>query len=275
MAQQGDFSMHSLFSAIASTVLAGFVIWQVVKMHRDYPRLKQAVAQGDPAARTRFYARGLWFEWVSALLALVALGFDKTKLMAAVLQMEDTAFGHWVSSQSLVAKPAMAGLGAGLIIGLVGQSIVRLRARVRAPAPAANEVKPWFRKLVPDFTALVPATPRERLVFAALAVSAGICEEIVFRGWLLYVLHRPVGFTGITLILLAAALFGLCHTYQGVTGVIATTMAGVLLAALYVATGTLLVPIVLHSLIDVRMAILPSSSPGAPRAEARQEALGR
>jgi len=263
--------MHSLFSAIASTVLAGFVIWQVVKMYRDYPRLKQAVAQGDPAARTRFYARGLGFEWVSALLALAALGFDKAKLMASALQMEDTAFGHWVSSQSIASKPAMAGLGVGLVIGLIGLSIARLRARGRGPALATSEAKPWFRKLVPDFTALIPTTGRERWLFAVVAISAGICEEIVFRGWLLYVLHRLGGLNGTALILIGAALFGLCHIYQGVTGVIGTTLAGVLLAALYVATGTLLVPMVLHSLIDVRMAILPSSNPQVARAEARQE----
>jgi len=263
--------MHSLFSAIAGTVLAGFVIWQVVKMHRDYPRLKQAVAQGDPEARSHFYARILRFEWVSALLALAALGFDRTKLMAATLQMGDTAFGRWMSSQSIASKPAIAGLGVGLVIGLVGLSVVRLRARGRAPAVAPSEIKPWFRKLVPDFTALIPTTVRERLIFAALAVSAGICEEIVFRGWLLYVLHRLGGLNGTALILIGAALFGLCHVYQGVTGVIGTTLAGVLLAALYVATGTLLVPMVLHSLIDLRVAILPSSIPGAPRAQVRQE----
>jgi membrane protease YdiL (CAAX protease family) len=260
--------MHYVVSGLAGVALVCYVIREVVRMHRNYPQLKQAAAQGDLEARMRFYARALRVEWVSALLALAALGFDKTKLMATALQMGDTAFGHWISSQRITAKPALAGLATGLIIGLVGLSIARLRARSRAPAVAASEVKPWFRKLVPDFAALIPVTARERLFFAAVAVSAGICEEVVFRGWLLYVLHRLDGLNGTALILLAAALFGLCHTYQGVTGVVGTTMAGVLLAALYVATGTLLVPIVLHCLIDLRMAILPTNR---PQDQVRQE----
>jgi membrane protease YdiL (CAAX protease family) len=42
----------------------------------------------------------------------------------------------------------------------------------------------------------------------------------------------------------------------------------VLLTAIYVATGTLLVPIVLHALIDIRMAVLPSNRPQMARAQA-------
>jgi len=259
--------MHHFFSWLTGTAVAGYVIWEVKKMYRNYPQLKQAIANGDPEARPRFYLRILRFEWVSALLALVALGFDKTKLMAASLQLGDTAFGHWVAASSVIDSSAIAGIAAGLLIGLVVMIVVRLRARRRAPAPSDGGTKPWWRKLVPDFAALIPTTGRERLLFAVLAVSAGICEEIVFRGSLLYALHNPFGFGGTTLILLASAIFGMCHVYPGVTGVVATTLAGVLLCALYVATGTLLVPIILHSLIDLRMAILPAGALQIPRAQ--------
>jgi len=262
--------MHFL-SWTAGTALTCYVIWEVTKMHRDYPRFKRDVAEGNPTARPHFYLRILKFEWVSALLALVALGFDRAKLTAASLQLADTTFGHWVSASSAAGKGAVAGIGAGLLIGLVGMSIVRLRSRRRAPAAPQTSTQSRWRKLVPDFTALIPVTGRERLLFAAVAVSAGICEEIVFRGWLLFTLHSSLGFTGTALILLAAVLFGLCHLYQGVTGVIGTTLAGALLCLLYIGTGTLLVPIVLHSLIDLRMAILPASSRQVPQGQMQKE----
>lgn len=114
------------------------------------------------------------------------------------------------------------------------------------------------RKLMPDFTALIPVTGRERLLWAAAAISAGICEEIVFRGWLLATLHDSVGLGGTALVPTAAAIFGLAHTYQGVTGVILTALAGVLFCVLYVATGSLLVPILLHCVVDLRFAFLPA-----------------
>jgi CAAX protease family protein len=136
-------------------------------------------------------------------------------------------------------------------------SIMRLRARRNASPVEVH--KPWWRRIVPDIDALIPVTRNERLHFAAVAISAGICEEIVFRGWLLFTLHDSLGVNGTTLIVLGALLFGLCHMYQGMAGVFGTTMAGALMAALYVGSGTLLVPIVLHALVDLRAAVLPAS----------------
>jgi hypothetical protein len=265
--------MFHIFPYVAGVALACFVIWEVKKMYRDYPKFKQAVAQGDLEARPRLYMQILRFEWLSALLALVALGFDKTKLMAATLHLGDTAFGRWISETRAAGNSQIfGGIVAGLLIGVVLLTVMRLRARRHAPAAAERvaEVadKSWWRRLVPDITTLIPTTGRERLVFCTVAISAGVCEEIVFRGWLLSVLHSPLGLTGTTLVLVAAALFGLCHVYQGPTGVIGTTVAGVLLTAFYVATGTLLAPIVLHALIDLRMAVLPSNRPQVMRAQA-------
>jgi membrane protease YdiL (CAAX protease family) len=103
---------------------------------------------------------------------------------------------------------------------------------------------------LPDFSTLLPVTTHERLVWVAVAASAGICEEIVFRGWLLATLHSPVGLAGTTLVLVAAVIFGLAHAYQRVAGMVLTAFAGALFCVLYVKTGSLLVPILLHILID-------------------------
>jgi hypothetical protein len=98
-----------------------------------------------------------------------------------------------------------------------------------------------------------------------VAISAGICEEIVFRGWLLSTLHSALRLDGTALVLVAAALFGLAHSYQGITGMILTAFAGAVFCALYVATGSLLVPIALHILIDLRFAVLPAPRTQNPR----------
>ena len=213
------------------------------------------------------------FEWISAFLALVALSFDRTKLTAASLQLDDTGFGRWISSETaeLGRSGGLIGIAAGLLLGLGIMSIVRLRARRSKPASQDNQTKSWLRKIVPDIGPLIPITGHERRLFAAVAISAGICEEIVFRGWLLFSLHSPFGLTGTALVLLAALLFGLCHVYQGVTGAIGATLAGLLLTALYVITGTLLAPIILHALIDLRVAIVPNSLPRVMRAQLQEK----
>jgi len=250
--------MPHIVAHLASVILAGYVIREVKRMHRDYARVKLATAQGDLEARTRLYLEILEFEWVSAALALIALGFDKTNLMAATLQMGNTSFAHWVSASDISGASGLIAIAAGLLFSLL---LMILGARRRRPAPSENRAKPWWRKFVPDVRPLIPTTRRERWFFAAVAVSAGVCEEIVFRAWLLFTLHTSLGLDGTTSIFLAAALFGLCHIYQGITGVVGATCAGVLLSALYIGTGTLLVPIVLHSLLDLRVTILPTTSP--------------
>ena len=51
-------------------------------------------------------------------------------------------------------------------------------------------------------------------------------------------------------------IFGGLHAYQGVAGVIGSTIIGALFMALYLATGNILVVIVVHALFDLRSLVL-------------------
>jgi hypothetical protein len=154
--------MSHIVAYVAGVALACYVIREVRRMRRDYARLKYAIAQGDLEARTRLYLEILQFEWVSAALALIALGFDKTKLMAATLQLRDTWFGYWVSTSDISGASGLIAIGAGVLIGLMLMIVARLRARRRGPAPSESRAKPWWRKFVPDIAPLIPTTRRER-----------------------------------------------------------------------------------------------------------------
>ncbi|HET7250254.1 MAG TPA: CPBP family intramembrane glutamic endopeptidase [Gemmatimonadales bacterium] len=103
------------------------------------------------------------------------------------------------------------------------------------------------------------AGARTRLYRHALA----FCEEVVFRGWLLATLHGPVDLAGTALIVGAALGFGFAHAYQGPAGVVLATLAGILFCALYVMSGSLLLPILLHVAVDARFAVLPAPSGSA------------
>src|SRR5450631_4930891 len=99
--------MHML-SLVIDILLAGYVIWEVVRFGSQYRQLKQDIANGDREARVRVYQKAIVFEWVSALLALLALGFDWSKLNPKFLALEGTklvqiwqggAFAHSAFSQ--------------------------------------------------------------------------------------------------------------------------------------------------------------------------------
>jgi len=258
--------MHTLSFAL-DLLLAVYVVWEVAQFLSRYRQLKQALLKGDAQARTRIYHIVLAFEWTSALLALAALGFDWTKLNPKFLDLQAVPLIQ-LFSQGGIDRAILTGLLVGIVAGTVGAIAVRLRAKRRGVAPAANAPAPWWRKLLPDFSALLPVTARERFLWAAVAISAGFCEEVVFRGWLLTTLHSTLNLSGWALLLIAAALFGLAHVYQGATGVLLTSFGGLFFCFLYVVTGSLLVPILLHALVDVRFAFLP-----APRAHKPQAAF--
>ena len=65
-------------------------------------------------------------------------------------------------------------------------------------------------------------------------------------------------------------LFGLAHWYQGRLGVLATGAVGAVLTQLYLTTGSLLLPMVLHVLIDLRLLLdRPAPAPSTALADAR------
>ena len=65
----------------------------------------------------------------------------------------------------------------------------------------------------------------------------------------------------------AAAVFSLAHAYQGPQGIVVTLVLGVALGALYVLSGSLLAPVLLHCLIDLR-AIALGRAVAQPRGRA-------
>jgi membrane protease YdiL (CAAX protease family) len=79
-------------------------------------------------------------------------------------------------------------------------------------------------------------------------VTAGICEEWLFRGYLLALLEPTTGTAAAVGI--SAALFGLAHAYQGVGGILKTGVVGLVMGGLAWATGSIWAPILIHAAAD-------------------------
>lgn len=108
---------------------------------------------------------------------------------------------------------------------------------------------------------LLPRSTHDRLWFAAAAISAGVCEEIIFRGFLIRYLNDLFARPSIGWAMVAAALiFGLDHTYQGWVGALAATGLALVMTFLFFATSTLLVPMIVHALIDLRPLVIVRQS---------------
>jgi len=99
--------------------------------------------------------------------------------------------------------------------------------------------------------ALLPRTRNEKIVAVVDSVTTGIYEEILTRGFLFYIFQMQFPYLSIIFIVLITSLmFGVAHFYQGVQGIIITTIAGIMLGFLFVVTGSLIPCILLHFFIN-------------------------
>lgn len=106
-----------------------------------------------------------------------------------------------------------------------------------------------MRGLIPHLALKVfPQDTVERLVFLALASTVAICEEIIYRGFVQYLIERNAGV--ITGILGSALFFGLAHIYQDKRGVGSTVVIGAIFSAIRSWTDSLVPAVIAHFLAD-------------------------
>ena len=77
----------------------------------------------------------------------------------------------------------------------------------------------------------VPGGFLEIFLWIALSISAGVCEELVFRGYLQNQFRAATG-SIVAAVVLQGAIFGLAHTYQGWKQVIVIAALGILYGVL-------------------------------------------
>jgi membrane protease YdiL (CAAX protease family) len=113
-----------------------------------------------------------------------------------------------------------------------------------------------FAPLVHSLTIIIPRTPKERALFVPFSLSVGICEEMLYRGFLPAYLtsifpHIPLVFA----LLLAALFFGLAHAPHTVVCIFNSVM-GIINGFLYLSTGSLFFPILLHTVQNLRILLV-------------------
>lgn len=227
---------------IVALLLFGFPIW-------DFWEARQLRESAHPLVKIRSYLRIITGLWTVSLLVIWCVPLQQ--LFAAPVVR--------IPFLSHVPHEAVIGLMFPIILGILLPPILALAHRgIRR------------RLLIPyeKMGYLLPNSPLEMALFSGVAISAGVCEEIIYRGYLLrYLQASPWGFPLGWSLLASSAVFGLAHLGQGVKGLLATAFIGLILGGLYIGTGSLLFPILVHALIDLRalfMALLRKLPTTAP-----------
>jgi uncharacterized protein len=97
---------------------------------------------------------------------------------------------------------------------------------------------------------LLPQTILEILLWVGVSISAGICEEIVYRG---YLQRQILALTGspIIAVLAQGIIFGVGHAYQGAKQVVVITVLGLLYGLLAWWRKSLRPGIIAHAWSDI------------------------
>ncbi|UCD93812.1 MAG: CPBP family intramembrane metalloprotease [Candidatus Zixiibacteriota bacterium] len=117
----------------------------------------------------------------------------------------------------------------------------------------------WVGLRIPGELGLIlPKTSTERVLWVILSLTAGVCEETAFRGYLLTRLKIFTRSRGWVLPLLIASLaFGTGHTYQGIGGFILISIYGLMFGLLFIKTGSLWPAIIAHFFQDFSALFYP------------------
>ncbi|MEX2611053.1 MAG: CPBP family intramembrane glutamic endopeptidase, partial [Gemmatimonadota bacterium] len=175
--------------------------------------------------------------WTTLLLALLpamlvgqaaALGDDPAALPRTGIYAS-TIVSLWLLALATVAMVVMAGWGPTELL-LTPVAAVPFLAWTLGLVAAAVVVFVTghllgFRELALT-RHLLPVTGQEKGWFVALSITAGVTEEVVFRGFLLTALILATGSTALAVVL-SAALFGVVHGYQGPWGAVRPAALGV------------------------------------------------
>lgn len=159
-------------------------------------------------------------------------------LLQAIRRQSWAALGLVRIERRDVGRTAAA-LGLLIVVGLA------VNVTLQQLAPQAFEAH--MERLAAMAVLLTSGVPLVGLIVAVAFI--GFYEEILARGLLLQRCRRFVGGTWAP-VLISSVLFGLGHAYQGWTGVVQTTLIGILLARLTLRWGTLWPAIIAHAALN-------------------------
>ncbi len=231
------------------TLLALLALLFPILGHRSYQKLQKRLAAGETGARIKSYRQTMLLEWsLLAAVALIWLLADRT--------LEALGFA--------TAAPWRFGLGMAVAVAVTALFAWQARSLPRAPAEDQEKLRCQLESVF-DFC---PHDRCELRSFSFLSVAAGVCEEIVYRGYLIWLLG---GFGGTLFAVIGSSvIFALGHSYQGVQGMVKVFLVGLGMAALYLVSGSLWAPILLHVGADIFQGLLAyrllTDRPGSPAA---------
>lgn len=212
-------------SVILLGIVIGYPIW-------DYFYMKY----GDFTDKRRMYVKTIVPQW--AIVGILFIFWLVTnRSWGALFNVNDPILHSQMDQMRGFGEGVVLAIGVYILLFLFSKKI-----RVK--------ISGFIEKQLQGILFMLPSTLHERFLFVLVAVTAGICEEVIFRGVMLYELeHLPFKLSAVVMIVIAGILFGIVHLYQGLRGVIGAAYMGGIFFYIYLITGNLWIALLFISLL--------------------------
>jgi len=205
------------------------IVYPIVSLF-SYRRLLARVAEGEKVERTDLYNSTMISHWCLFAVALVLWAYSGRA-------WSDLGFGLSLDVSFAVA----------VLLALAG--VVALYGQRRHFMHAGQAGRDKFRAQVGDLGIFLPRNGNELGRFYGLSLTAGIVEEVLWRGFMIWYLSlfMPIWAAAV----ISSIGFGVAHAYQGIRNVPQITLVGAVFALLFVLSGSVWLPMIMHAAVDM------------------------
>lgn len=191
--------------------------------------------QADPArARTRLWTSAIVYPWITVTAGAALWVFNGRPWTLLGFSMPD-GWRLWVA--------------VALVLLVVVYIVQSTAAVARDPAVREN-----VRQQAENVADLMPRTQADMYLFGGVSLTAGFCEEFLFRGYFIWALAPWLGWWGAAG--LSVLIFAIAHAYQGWSGVLRTGIVGAFFTLIVAISGSLWPAMILHFLWDLGMGMI-------------------
>jgi len=203
----------------------------------------------DPGARLVFYRSAIIGQWILATVAVIAIWGRDPGYVIGLVDPEVDADGLFLLVLATLALLSQCPL------------VPWVHRRMRRSASA--------RRALHAMRNILPRSAEEKRMWVHVALTAGICEEILFRGFLIFYAQSVLGLEIVGAVAFSSAIFAICHYYQGTSNMLRVGIVGAILGTIMVFTHSLVFCIALHAMLDLgalRMGdiVAPDGAPKTP-----------
>jgi uncharacterized protein len=200
----------------------------LVEWKWSWPRHLAKLASGGLNIRLRYYRRLILGEWIPTVCLLAYWAWSSRR---------------WAELGLAGDTPMALGLGFVYVMLLIGLLVWQRRALLRRPDSRARLIR-----ALAYADPLLPHSQADRRLFRLVSLTAGVCEEIFYRGFLAWYLSAWMG--PLAAVLMASLIFGVGHVYLGIAQVPKTALIGLILAIVVAITGSMYPAMLLHAAVD-------------------------